>query len=441
MTIKFILKKFAARYQTDVKSTIYIRIVDGRDVDVTIPTKIEVNPNWWDQKSQCLKSKILCDENYRLQFNQELQAIKMYVEEAYSKESKKVSSDWLKIVVKNYYKPQRIRKKKQKKDDLTLAFDRYLSEHQLSVQRQKHFRVLVRILQRYDLYMRETCKKNVAFDINTITPDTLRDIWNYMENEYKYYEQYPEFFKLVPECRPPQQRSRNTLIDMFSRFRSFMRWCYDNGLTANRPFDKFQIGECIYGTPYYINIEERNQIMNHDFSSRPALAVQRDIFIFQTFVGCRVSDLYRFTRDNIVNGMIEYIPRKTKEGNPLTVRVPLNDHALDILDRYKDCQDKLLPFISEQKYNQYIKEIFKLAGINRMVTVLDPISRNEVRKPLYEVASSHMARRTFIGNIYKKVKDPNLVASMSGHKENSKAFNRYRNIDDDVKKELISFLD
>jgi len=52
-----------------------------------------------------------------------------------------------------------------------------------------------------------------------------------------------------------------------------------------------------------------------------------------------------------------------------------------------------------------------------------------------------MARRTFIGNIYKKVKDPNLVGALSGHKEGSKAFNRYREIDEEMKKELVSMLD
>jgi hypothetical protein len=52
-----------------------------------------------------------------------------------------------------------------------------------------------------------------------------------------------------------------------------------------------------------------------------------------------------------------------------------------------------------------------------------------------------MAKRSFIGNIYKKVKDPNLVGALSGHKEGSKAFARYRAIDDDMKKELINLLD
>jgi len=60
---------------------------------------------------------------------------------------------------------------------------------------------------------------------------------------------------------------------------------------------------------------------------------------------------------------------------------------------------------------------------------------------MHEVASSHMARRTFIGNIYKKVKDPNLVGALSGHKKGSKAFSRYREIDEEMKKELVSMLD
>ena len=206
-------------------------------------------------------------------------------------------------------------------------------------------------------------------------------------------------------------------------------------------FDKFPIEECTYGTPYYITLEERDRIFNADLSATPQLAIQRDIFIFQTLIGCRVSDLYRMTKLNVVNEAIEYIPKKTKEGNPVTVRVPLNDKAKEILEHYKEYKGKLLPFISEQKYNDAIKKIFKMAGVDRIVTILDPLTHNEVKRPIYEVASSHLARRTFIGNIYKKVKDPNLVSALSGHKEGSKAFRRYRDIDEEMKKDLVKLLD
>lgn len=91
---------------------------------------------------------------------------------------------------------------------------------------------------------------------------------------------------------------------------------------------------------------------NTDFSFDPALEKQRDVFVFQSLVGCRISDLYAMTRRSIINGAVEYIPRKTKDGRPVVVRVPLLKDALEILDRYKDLPgDAILPLISQQKYN------------------------------------------------------------------------------------------
>ena len=55
--------------------------------------------------------------------------------------------------------------------------------------------------------------------------------------------------------------------------------------------------------------------------------------------------------------------------------------------------------------------------------------------------SSYMARRTFIGNIYRLVKDPNLVSALTGHVEGSRAFSRYRTIDIDMKKDLVKILE
>ena len=85
--------------------------------------------------------------------------------------------------------------------------------------------------------------------------------------------------------------------------------------------------------------------------------------------------------------------------------------------------------------------MLRLSGIDRMVTVLNSLTGEEEKKPIYEVASSHLARRNFIGNMYRKVKDPNAIGKLSGHAEGSKAFARYRDIDDDMAKELVSFLE
>ena len=122
--------------------------------------------------------------------------------------------------------------------------------------------------------------------------------------------------------------------------------------------------------------------------------------------------------------------------------MPLNDAAKSILEKYKDLLgQQLLPFTSQQQYNRDIKTMFEKAGITYLVTKLDSVSRTESKVPINEMASSHMARRTFIGNIYKLVKDPNLVSALTGHAEGSRAFTRYRTIDIDMKKDLVKILE
>ena len=93
--------------------------------------------------------------------------------------------------------------------------------------------------------------------------------------------------------------------------------------------------------------------------------------MFQCLIGCRVSDLNRLTKANIVDGFVEYIPQKTKMERANTVRVPLNQKARDILERYKDLESALLPRFSHFGYNKKIKEILKYVGIDRTVIVLD----------------------------------------------------------------------
>ena len=96
---------------------------------------------------------------------------------------------------------------------------------------------------------------------------------------------------------------------------------------------------------------------------------------------------------------------------------------------------------SQQKYNIAIKKILKHAGVDRTVTWLNPTTGEPEPRPIYEVLSSHSARKAFAGNMYKNVKDPNLVCALTGHKEGSKAFNRYRMIDEETNRQTMSYLE
>lgn len=324
----------------------------------------------------------------------------------------------------------------------------FIEVHDISESQKRQYKVLYRALQRFTLYT------GTSIELDDLTADTLRQFADYLSTEHKFIgkdkegnpiiidSRYQEVYDQVPECRYPKPRGKNDIIGTMSRFRTFVKWAKKNHLTTNEPFDEYEIGQPMYGTPFYITKEERNTLYAAEFPKNPGLEIQRDIFVFHCFIGCRVGDLLQMKKSNVINGAIEYVPRKTKEGRPITVRVPLGPTALEILERYPDVPgNRLLPFTCAQDYNRNIKKMLRLAGIDRQVTVINSLTREEEQHPIWEVASSHMARRVLVGNLYKELKDPNLIAKISGHVENSKAFNRYRNIDEEMAKEVIMKLE
>lgn len=357
-------------------------------------------------------------------------------------------------------------KREQKQNEVENAktffewMDLYLKKKEMSSGRKRGFRVLVRILSRYQEFIRSTDRKRKDFtlDVNTIDKETLEDFFDYMANEKALSEEHPELFKRLLLSYPVEftpkhkncvieERGRNILIERKKSLKSFFNWMYEQGNTSNRPFEGITIGSGVYGTPFYLTLQERNIVADWDFSNNKYLERQRDIFIFQSLIGCRVSDLLKLTKDNIVHtdgvDAVQYIPRKTKDKKPVTVTVPLNDRAKLLIKKYEgeDPRGRLFQFISSQKYNDDIKEILTICKIKRMVSVINPKTGKEEQRPINEIASSHMARRNFIGNLYKRVKDPNLIAAMSGHSEGSRAFARYRDIDIEMMKETVSLID
>lgn len=425
------------------KANIRFRLRDGRKMQLLYASDIEINPDYWDSTKQEIKAKITYDTADRAEFNKKVADLKHSILEIYNaaKGREGLTSDWLKGEVDKVLHPEKYNLS-EKQRGFFETFDYFLEGRKISDVRKRNFRVICRALQRFEIYKRYKGFSGFRLSIDNTTPESLREIENFLRNEHTFYKEYPAIYEAVPESRIPAPRGQNTINDIFTKLRTFYLWAIEIGRTKNNPFKNFAIEECVYGTPYYISIDERNRLYNTNLSRHTKLAIQRDIFVFQCLIGCRVGDLYKMTQKNIINGAIEYIPRKTKEGRPVTVRVPLNSIAKEILKRYKDYDGPtLFPFISEQKYNLAIKRAFLGARLNRHVTIINPTTREPEVKPLNEIASSHLARRCFVGNLYKQVKDPNLVGVLSGHKEGSKAFARYREIDEEMKQDLVKMLE
>lgn len=430
------------------EAQVMVRFVVGSRINQRGKTPVFVAPIHWDEKKQQAtfpSYRLMTDEQKKLiehlnGINATLSSLKRFISESFNSSGagkQPIPAGWLATVIDSFFFPAKEEEPSPK--TLMSAFDGYLQSHRLSDIRRRNIQVVSRSLARFNTY------KGIDLELDSITADTLKEFENYQRDEAAIIAKRPDLLDVCTESRAVEGRGENTIIGRMVIVRAVLNWAFQEGLTDNNAFSRYKIPSCIYGTPYYISVDERNRIYKMNLSRHPDLAVQRDIFVFHCLVGCRVSDLNRLTRANLINDAIEYIPSKTKEevGEIVsTVRVPLNAIAQEIVKRYEsDKRAALLPFISPQRYNYAIKRIFLAAGLTRPVTILDPLTRKETQKPLNEIASSHIARRTFIGNLYKKVKDPNLIASLSGHVEGSQAFNRYRHIDEDIKRELVKELE
>jgi integrase len=420
--------------------SVRFRVMLGRSGDLYYVSNILVNCEHWDTKRHCLKSKAFISPTEHIRIEKAVIERKMQVTTAFENlirngiepTSKALTEEMCFLLNPNM-------QKNPNEKSFFEYFDDYCSQNKVSENRQKMYAVMRRTLLRFENYKKYS-DKNFELNIHKFSPDTAMELQQFMENEYNIAVEYPCLYQGE---RKVNRRSGNTISNRVTIIIGFFNWCVKpKKIITCSPYDDIEYPKEVYGTPYYLTIDERNQLYKYDFSKRPELEKQRDIFVFHCFVGCRVGDLLRMKKSNIINGAIEYIAGKTKDGNPKTLRVPLNNTGLEILEKYKDLDgDRLFPFISEQKYNKDIKKVFEIAGINRMVTILDPITRRDVQKPIYEVASSHLARRTLYANVYKKFKDPALAGSLTGHAPNSRAALRYRDIDDEIKLELVRSLE
>lgn len=382
-----------------------------------------------------------------------------------------LTKKWLIGIIDKNNHPEKYLPKKEEKVSFYELVELYIKKRKIVESHARVFHVLSRAVARYEGYIRATDKKRKTFkwDIDKVTRDDIENFSEYLRNEKQISETYPNVFKKLLSSYPAsvkkgkdkiQERGENTVIKMRTRLKSLFLFFVEEGFTNNHPFDGIKIGTAKVGVPYYITIEERNKIeetniekewekMDADEKKKikmplKTILIQRDIFVFHCLIGCRVGDLLKMTNKYIVDGILVYTPHKTKDDGEegMQARVPLHPKVISLINKYNglDSKGRLFPFISAQKYNEAIKVIFKLAGVTRNIEVRNPLTGENELRPINEIASSHLARRTFIGNAYFKVQDPNLIGKMSGHVEGSQAFKRYRKIEDSTLREVINQL-
>ena len=451
-----IYKRLSTKVQADTNlAEVLISLRNGKDYFVRSKSGIFVTPdNFRNGEIVVNRRKVGNDVQYHEDQLKKMNDLCAYIMGKVSDTPKEqINSVWFKEVVDQFNHPEKYIPEIEVKKTFYELAEEYLAKKDFSVDHTKAIRVLVRDVARYEGFRRATEDKTFVFDVDKVTRTDIEDFLDYLRNEKSLSEEYPKIFQKLLRSYPIGVkkgqtklvvRGDNTLVKLTKKLKAFFVWLYETDKTKNRPFEGIKIGSEKFGTPYYITIEERNAIADFDLSGSKSLEVQRDIFVFQCFVGCRVGDLIKLTEDNVVNGVLVYAPHKTKDEGEQTLqaRVPLHPRAVELLEKYKGCapDGRLFPFITPQKYNEAIKAIFTKVGITRNVVVRNPKTGENEIKPINEIASSHLARRTFVGNAYFKVSDPNIIGKMSGHVEGSKAFSRYRKIEDSTLLDVINQL-
>ncbi len=212
----------------------------------------------------------------------------------------------------------------------------------------------------------------------------------------------------------------NTAGKYIAGLKTFLNWATDREYNTNLAYKKFK-GIQEEADIIYLTQEELNMVYDLDLTNNKRLDQVRDLFCLSCATGLRYSDLVRLSPQHIKNGEIRIRVKKTHKD----VVIPQNYMSIAIIDKYQN-QPQFLPKVSNQKGNDYLKELCKLAGIDDLATLTqyNGANRIEVTKPKHDLISFHDGRRTFIVLSLEKEMRAEVVMEITGHKD-YKTFKKY----------------
>lgn len=148
------------------------------------------------------------------------------------------------------------------------------------------------------------------------------------------------------------------------------------------------------------------------------LAKARDLFCFCAFTSLRYSDMAALKRTDITGDSIIITTQKTND----RLEIPLNKYSRAILDKYAGLNDPrglALPVISNQKMNDYLKDLCELCDFREAVSKVyyKGGQRIEETREKWELVGTHAARRTFICYALTKGIPPQIVMKWTGHSD------------------------
>ena len=240
--------------------------------------------------------------------------------------------------------------------------------------------------------------------------------------------------------RDAKDMRNSTIEKQLSFLKWFLRWADKKGYNKNNAYDFFK--PKLKSAPkivIFLTWEELTKLTNCVIPSKKQyLERVRDVFLFTCYTGLRYSDAYNLKRNNIKKDHLDFITRKT--GDRLIVE--LNKHSDSILEKYKNINfedDKVLPVITNQNMNIYLKELTELAKIDEPIseTHYKGNKRIDIVSPKYALIGTHAGRRTFVCNALSLGIPAQVVMKWTGHSD-YKSMKPYIGIADSIKADAMT---
>lgn len=239
------------------------------------------------------------------------------------------------------------------------------------------------------------------------------------ELDGKFLDQFEVFLSRKKNTNDGDKEGllNDTIHKYISTLKVFLKWCNDNDYLVHPDVFKTQktnFKKKAYNEIIALSESEIQKLMNHDLSDRPSLEKVRDLFCLLCYTGQRFEDLINFDPNDIKNNAWNFISVKVKK----RVIVPFEGYispAKDILERigYR------IPKISNQKFNQYIKTVGKLAGLDERIKITRYSGKEKIviEKRKYDFLSSHVGRRSMVTNLLNRNVPITLVQKLTAHSD------------------------
>jgi site-specific recombinase XerD len=240
-------------------------------------------------------------------------------------------------------------------------------------------------------------------------------------------EFFTDFFKWLLV----QKFSINTIRKKLEYIKIFLAYLKKKGLPVPDDFREWDLPSTKEKKIITLTKEELKTLYNFQPPTKKMEKV-KDLLLFGCSTGLRYSDVIKVSPHNIVDGKVDFTAQKTSQ----LVAVPLNNISSEILRKHDNDLRKIK--ISNQKYNDYMKDLCKVAEINSKVTVnkYEGLKVNVMDHEKWEVVSSHIGRRTFITLALEADIPAEVVMKYTGH-VTYKSFKKYVDITDKRKKEQM----